>query len=85
MEDDKLQTTQSLTETLDQAAITFIDNYVARKTNEIEKNGISRKDWQTLGEFGLLGINAPKVYGGLQQSYQLQATIIEHISRYSPS
>ena len=85
MEDDKLQTTQSLTETLDQAAITFIDNYVARKTNEIEKNGISRKDWQTLGEFGLLGINAPKVYGGLQQSYQLQATIIEYISRYSPS
>ena len=85
MIDTQVKEPDTLSNTLGNAAIKFINNYVAKEAISIEKNGVSRDHWQTLGEFGLLGINAPETVGGLQQPYQFQAKIIEQISKYSPS
>lgn len=77
--------TAELTESIELGVIEFVDKFIATNAKNIEKESISPNLWETLGEFGLLGIQAPESYGGLNQPYTLQAKTIELISQHSPA
>ncbi|MEE2769467.1 MAG: acyl-CoA dehydrogenase family protein [Pseudomonadota bacterium] len=76
---------QSFSKMIETSITDFIEKFVANQAKVIEKNAISKDMWESLGTFGLLGISAPESFGGLAQPYRLQASVIEQISRYSPS
>ncbi len=77
--------TSELAESIEIGITDFVDKFIATHAKKIEKFMISKDLWQSLGDFGLLGVQAPEVYGGLNQSYSLQAKAIEQISQHSPA